>query len=376
MHRWIDLPAQGWYSGDVHVHHPTTEQAFKDFLLEYARAEDVHLVNVLEMGHHLGTDFKQEGFGENFRTCKDNICIVSGQEDPRSTFGHIIGLNIEQMVRDTSTYNYYDLVFEKLQLQPGAIVGYAHFSWNGTGLPRGFPWYITTEQIDFVELLQFSRINTMDYYDYLNLGFRITAAAGSDIPWGSTLGEVRTFVFTGNTFSADSWFEGLKNGHTFVSNGPALFLEADGNLPGTEITHSKGTLTNLSIKALSNASIGTIERVAVYNNDGLVMEKTNPQRADSLQIDLPHTLNQSQWLSAAVYCDNGAVAHTTPIYFVIDGQPTWHPEKAPNIIARQLASIRLIEEETRAMAEVDGGIITRLEEAKAFYGGILSSLDR
>ncbi|MBK8500852.1 MAG: CehA/McbA family metallohydrolase [Saprospiraceae bacterium] len=374
MRRWIDLPARGWFSGDVHVHHPTTKQAFKDFLWEYARAEDVHLVNVLEMGHHLGTDFKQEGFGEKFRTCKDNICLVSGQEDPRSTFGHIIGLNIEQMVRDTKTYNYYDLAFEKLKLQPGAIVGYAHFSWNGCDLPRGFPWYITTEQIDFVELLQFSRINTMDYYDYLNLGFRITAAAGSDIPRGSTLGEVRTFVFTGNTFSADSWFEGLKKGHTFVSNGPALFLEADGSLPGTEITRSKGSITNLSVKALSHASIGMIERVLVYNNDGLVVEKLNPQRADSIEIDLAHTLLQSQWLSAVVYCDNGAVAHTTPIYFVIDGQPTWHIEKAPNIIVKQLAAIQSIEEETRAMAEVDEGIITRLEEAKAFYAAILSTL--
>ncbi|MCK5705742.1 MAG: CehA/McbA family metallohydrolase, partial [Cyclobacteriaceae bacterium] len=235
LQRWIDLPKRGWYSGDVHVHHPTNKPEFKEFLLEYARAEDIHLVNVLEMGHHLGTEFKQEGFGENFRTCKGNICLVSGQEDPRSTFGHIIGLNISQMERDTSTYNYYDLVFKKLHLQQGAIVGYAHFSWNGCDLPRGFPWYITTGKIDFVELLQFSKINTLDYYDYLNLGFRITAAAGSDVPWGSTLGEVRTFVYTGNTFSADAWFEGLKSGHTFVSNGPALFLDADGALPGTEI---------------------------------------------------------------------------------------------------------------------------------------------
>src|SRR5205823_12618366 len=62
---------------------------------------------------------------------------------------------------------------------------------NGCDLPRGFPMYVTTGEIDFVELLQFSRINPLDYYDYLNLGFRITAAAGSDVPWGSTLGEVR-----------------------------------------------------------------------------------------------------------------------------------------------------------------------------------------
>src|SRR6478609_6706223 len=46
---WIDLPQRGWYSGDVHVHHPTNKPAFKDYLLEYAKAEDVHVVNVLQM---------------------------------------------------------------------------------------------------------------------------------------------------------------------------------------------------------------------------------------------------------------------------------------------------------------------------------------
>lgn len=55
------------------------------------------------------------------------------------------------------------------------------------------------------------------------LGFRLTAAAGSDFPWGSTIGEVRTLAYTGNNFNADTWFAALKAGNTFVTNGPALF---------------------------------------------------------------------------------------------------------------------------------------------------------
>lgn len=374
LKRWINLPKMHWYSGDVHVHHPTNKPEFKEFLLEYAKAENIHMVNVLEMGHHLGTEFKQEGFGEKFRTNQGDIWLVSGQEDPRSTFGHIIGLNISQMERDTSTYNYYDLVFKKLQLQQGAIVGYAHLSWNGCDLPRGFPWYITTGDIDFVELLQFSKINTLDYYDYLNLGFRITAAAGSDVPWGSTLGEVRTFVYTGKNFSADSWFKGLKDGHTFVSNGPALFLEADEKLPGSEIIRTKGSVTNLNVKAISHPAIGSIERVAIYNNDGLLMEKTNSENADSIQIKLSHVLNNSQWLAAVVYCNNGAVAHTTPIYFIIDGESTWDVKKAPAIIEKQMVAIRGIEEEMKAADPVDTGVLDRLDMAKDFYKNMLGQI--
>lgn len=375
LKRWADMPKLGWYSGDVHVHHPTTKPMFKEYLLAYAKAEDLHLLNVLEQGNdHEIKGARQAGFGKAFRVYKNNIWLVSGQEDPSSIFGHVVGLNIDQLVRDTATYNYYELVFKKLHLQPGAIVGYAHFSWNGCDLPRGFPWLITTGEIDYVELLQFSKINTLDYYDYLNLGFRITAAAGSDFPWGSTIGEVRTFVYTGKEFSADTWFKGLKAGHTFVTNGPVLFFEADHNLPGSELIKTKGAVTELSVKAASNPGIGNITRVAIYNNDGLVAEKLNTGKLDSLSIDLSHTLDKSQWLAAVVYCDNGAVAHTTPIYFIVDGRPTWDKKKAPAIIQKQLEAIRLIEEEEKSKPKTDKGILDRLENAKSFYRNFLSQI--
>jgi len=376
LNRWINLPDMGWFSGDVHVHHPTNKPQFKEYLLEYAKSEDIHLVNVLEMGHHLGTDFKQEGFGQKFRMCRKDICLVSGQEEPRSEFGHIIGLNIDHLTRDTSVYNYYDLVFKKLHLQPGAIVGFAHFSWNGCDLPRGFPWYITTGEIDFVELLQFTKINTMDYYDYLNLGFRITAAAGSDVPWGSTLGEVRTFVYTGSKFSADAWFKGLKSGNTFVSNGPALFFEVDNKLPGTEIMKTRGSKAALNAKAICNPGIGIINRIAIYNNDGLVVEKINQQKSDSIEISLVHILNKSQWIAAVVYCDNGAVAHTTPVYIIVDGHPTWDAYKGPDIIGKQMEAIQKAEDEEKTKKITDQGIIQRMETARVFYRNLLSEMNR
>ena len=375
LKRWINLPQRGWYSGDVHVHHPTTKPEFKEYLLQYAKAEDVHLVSLLTQGNdHVIEGAPQEGFGEKFSVCKEDFCLASGQEDPSSRFGHIIGLNIDQLVRDTSVYNYYDMVFKKLHQQPGAIVGFAHFSWNGCDLPRGFPWLVTTREIDFVELLQFSKINTLDYYDYLNLGFRMTAAAGSDFPWGSTMGEVRTLVYTGNKFSIDNWYKGLRAGNTFVTNGPALLFEADGNLPGTELVKSSGTTTHLKVKALSNPLIGKIKQLAIYNNDGLVIEKANTTKSDSLEIELNHTLNKSQWIAAIVTCDNGAVAHTSPYYFIVDQQPTWSVSKAPAIIQKQLDALTKIEGEEKSRNPIDEGILKRIAIARIFYAGLLEGI--
>ena len=216
-------------------------------------------------------------------------------------------------------------------------------------------------------MLQFSKINTLDYYDYLDLGFRLTAAAGSDIPWGSTMGEVRTFVYTGKNFSANNWFKGLKAGNTFVSNGPAVFLQADGKLPGSEIIQRKGSSTVLSVKGISNSSIGVISKITIYNSDGLVAEKINTGKKDSLVIKMNHTLTHSQWLAAAVFCENSAVAHTTPIYFIVDNQPTWNDKKAPAIILKQEEAINKTAQEEKALPNPDQGILTRLENAKVFY---------
>jgi len=375
LKRWIDLPKRGWYSGDIHVHHPTNKPEFKDFLLEYAKAEDVHMVNVLQMGDDHRIDFKQEGFGEKFRTMRGDICLVSGQEDPRSTYGHIIGLNISQHARDTSKYNYYDLIFKKLHQQPGALAGFAHFAWNGNGDPMGVPLYINTGEIDFFELLQNSQINTHDYYDYLNLGFRITAAAGSDVPWCGTIGEVRTFVYTGGEFSADSWFAALKSGNTFVSNGPALFLEVDGKLPGSEVMKTKGSKAELTLKAISNPAIGNINRVEIYQNDGLLVQKINKAIQDSIDIKISLTLKKSQWVAAVVYCDNGAVAHTSPVYIVVDGHPTWDAKTAPYIIHRHLGALKLMDDMEKSSLFCDKGILNRIEIARQSYNNLLLKIN-
>jgi len=377
LERWVDLPAQGWWSGDVHVHHPSAEPAQREYLMQYALAEDVHLVNLLEMGHHTGTEFTQAGFGRKFRVQRGSFALVSGQEDPRSTFGHIIGLNLQAMVRDTRTYDFYDLTFRGIHAQEGALVGFAHFAWNGCDLPRGFPWFVTTGEIDFIEVLQFGMLNRLDYADYLNLGFRLTAAAGSDTPWGSTIGEVRTYVHTGDKFDVDQWFRNFKAGHTFVSNGPALEFTVDGQLPGTELARASGTQVRIHARALGHARIGLPTVLRVEGPSGLVKEVKDSRGQAELTFDIQHRIERSQWLMASVVCDNNAVAHTTPAYVVVDAQPTWNPGQGPGIIGKQLAAMAKIESEFAKGDDARSlGIRERLQKAKAFYIGLRERMSR
>jgi len=374
--RWLDLPAQGWWSGDVHVHHPTIDPAQREFLLQYALAEDVHVVNLLAMGDHLKVEFLQAGFGPSFRLRRGDFALVAGQEDPRSTFGHIIGLNLQAMARDTTTYDFYDLTFRAIHAQAGALVGFAHFSWNGCDLPRGFPWFVTTGEIDFIEVLQFARLNRMDYADYLNLGFRLTAAAGSDTPWGSTIGEVRTYVHTGPRFDVDAWFRNFKAGRTFVSNGPALEFTVDGAMPGAELERAAGAKVKARAVARGQERIGLPKALTLIGPDGVLKEITDARGQPELVLEFEHTLTASAWLMASVVCDNNAVAHTTPVYVVIGGRPTWNPEKGPALIDKQLSAMARIEEEFSAgQDDRSQGIRERLNKAKAFYAELRRKME-
>jgi hypothetical protein len=359
------------------VHHPSSDPAQREFLMRYALAEDVHVVNLLEMGDHNGTEFAQAGFGQKFRVQRGAFALVSGQEDPRSTFGHIIGLNLQAMVRDTTTYDFYDLTFRGIHAQTDALVGFAHFAWIGCDLPRGFPWFVTTGEIDFIEVLQFGLLNRLDYADYLNLGFRLTAAAGSDTPWGSTIGEVRTYVHTGDKFDVDTWFRRFKAGHTFVSNGPALEFTVDGALPGSELTHPPGTRVRIHARALGHARIGLPTVLRVEGPAGILKELKGEHGETGLEFEFEHLVETSQWLMADVACDNNAVAHTTPIYVVVNGQPTWNPRQGPRIIEKQLAGMAKIESEVAKGDDArSAGIRERLQKAKAFYATLRDNMSR
>lgn len=368
LKRWTNLPARGWWTGDVHVHHPVLEPAHREFLLHYATAEDLHVVNILQMGDEHGIRYYQMGFGKEYRSRRGDYCLVSGQEEPRSTFGHIIGLNIQSFVRDTGHYDFYDLAFRKLHEQPGAIVGFAHFAWNGCNIKRGFPWYVTTGDVDFVEILQFSKLNAMDYYDYLNLGFHLTAAAGSDTPYGTTIGEVRTVVHTGPRLDVDAWFSGLKAGHTFVSNGPVLEFTVDGQLPGSEIRKPAGSTVKVVARVWGHPKIGLPKALNVVGNEGVIREVANERGASELSFELELPIAESQWLVASAVCDNGAVAHSSPVYVVVNGRPTWSVRRAPAVIARQLAAMRKIEKEFAADEdERSRGVRERLSHARDYY---------
>lgn len=345
MKRWVDMPSKGWYSGDGHVHFPRLTPEQDEFLLTWAHAEDVHVVNVLRMGDARATYFEQKGYGKDFRKQSGDYVLVTGQEDPRDRLGHTIAWNITAPIRDTSRYLVYDTMFDGAHAQ-GALTGWAHVSWDSPGMPID----LIRNKVDFCEILQFRRLGLDPYYRFLNLDRRLAAAAGSDLPWGNSMGEVRMYAYTGRTFSADAWFDAVKRGRTFVSNGPMLEFTVNGEMPGAQLEPRKNGPLRIRARAWAPEATGTPQRLEVVSN-GAVIRSVEAKRAGERQLRLDFTTraDSSQWIAARVTTTTEGLAHSSPVFVLPGGQHFWNRPDLPAAVERQLKTLDNLETKLAAM---------------------------
>jgi hypothetical protein len=383
--RWADMPRQGWYSGDDHVHYPRLKPNDDEFLMSWAQAEDVHVANIVRMGDSKRTYFEQARYGPESRFQRGNYALVSGQEDPRTDIaeqGHTLALNIRRPVRDTSRYHLYDFMFDRIHAQ-GGLTGYAHAAWASEWYRRKRPelnptWdaslNVVRGKVDFLEILQFRKLGLEDYYDFLSLGFRLTASAGSDLPWGASIGEARVYAYTGPHFSVDAWFEALRRGRTFVTNGPMLIFSVDGAIPGDELRVKPEATLHVRATAWAPAAIGAPRTLEIVSNGEVVRtaESSAPGQRD-LKLEFKLEAGAMQWIAARVRSHNGALAHTTPVYINVEGAGPDRDDRR-RLAAKRLRVLEFIEGRlgdarfTREYApgEVEA-LSKRLEEARQRY---------
>ena len=340
LDRYANLPAEGWFSGDSHVHLGRDRSDDLNVWGQIA-AEDLHVANLLEMGNIAGTHFKQPAWGREGRFARDEHVLVSGQEDPRTVQrGHTIHHNIQQPIHlDPEEYFLYHRVFEELR-QQGGISGYAHLGelFNGRrGLALDVPFGI----VDFIEVLQGGRLFSEVWYSFLNLGYRVLPVAGADFPYfGPTLpGVERTYVKVDGNFTADAWFAGFRAGRVYASNGPLLEFTVNGREIGEELRVERGARLEIVAKARLNPDIDALARLElIVLGDVAAQQLARGQDSVALQSEL--TADRSMWVAVRAFGArqeprNMTVAHSAPIYILVDDQPTWKTDAVPELVAYQ-----------------------------------------
>ncbi len=358
--RFDDLRSQGWTTADVHVHFlpPTTA------VLE-AQAEGVNIVNLLAA--QWGDLFTNVGdFSENPLTSRDGETIIQvGTENRQHILGHLgllggNGAPIYPLSAGGPAESYL-----------GDPVWVSAAEWADACRKRGglvlsphFP-YPTGEQAADIALGKFDclgiqprfkgrfhSLRFQDWYRYLNCGYRLPAAGGTDkmgayMPVGAN----RTYAYLGQEeFNFANWAKAVRSGKTFVSSGPLLILKVDGHMPGDEIMmHPGGGTVEVRCQARCHVPIHAMEIVL---NGRVVASREIPQGTQEITLNEKIQVPGPAWLVARAISNLdpttswslNIAAHTSPVYFRVRGEELFSAATIDYMLTLIEGSQRWVEE--------------------------------
>ena len=399
LRRWANMPSRGWYSSDDHVHLRRSPRE-NPLIQRWMAAEDIHVGHLLQMGDFHTRYFSQYAFGAAGRYQEGGRWLSSGQEDPRTPeIGHTISLGAAEAVRvrPVDAYYGYDRTFDRVRTL-GGIAGYAHQAMTFHGY-RGMTLDVLQRKIDFLELLQFCApggpLITTHYYHFLDLGFPLTALAGSDFPWcgrtkafgaaedeGARIGDARFYTHVDGPLTFDAWLQGVKAGQTFVTTGPMLELTVDDALPGTTLERRSGDTLRVVVQASGHATDVPLQDVELVVHGEVVKTVSARDQGQSTErLRLTHDLPvgaHGLWIAARAHGGPTQAAHTTPVYVRANGQGFANPATVRRYLELSETYLREIEAELAApgtavneqLSRGRAGILKRVTETRA----ILSQL--
>lgn len=366
----LDLPpgwSERWVSGDVHVHmnYGGTYRNAPAHLVEQMQAEDLDVVYNLIVNKEQRVPDISYFSTEPDPLSNDEVLLSHSQEYHTSFWGHLglLGLKSHFLLSDYSAYPntaaasiYPDNVtVADLAHRQGALVGYVHpFDTApdpaaAARLTNALPVDAALGKIDYYEVVGFSnhRVTADVWYRLLNLGFDISAAAGTDAManYASLRGPIgmnRVYVATaaGNPAPAarrDRWQAALAAGNTLATNGPLLGFRLGNKEPGEHVKLAAGKHA-LSYEGFMR-SIVPMDHLEIVVNGEVVdaIDLKDPTRADfsgTLRLD------ESSWVLVRAWNDEShpdvfdlfPYGTTNPVFVDIEGSDRWSKNDAQYFI--------------------------------------------
>lgn len=406
LSRWTSPARDGWYSGDVHIHHISPKTCAMEM-----EAEDLNIANLLTSDFTID---QAEFEGRVNGNSRGNRLIYVNQEFRNHQLGHMCLLNLKRLVQPVKEVQPYHWplhldVCDKTHAQ-GGYVAWAHFpSWPGVESPLD----VAMEKLDGLEIL--SVLDPLDFpvflkevvneqqpndglhlwYRFLNCGFKLAALAGTDKMTNYvTVGANRVYAQLRGAFSYQAWIDALKAGNTFVSNSPMLKLTVDRKPPGATIRASPRRNKAISIHATAESQL-RFDRLEILANGVVIGEVTPSGRPYRAEIHLEHPLTRSCWIAARaredigpyrargvefakIHVENGTMhgdlygtrrpetvfAHTSPVYVIRDSEPIRSEEDAEYYVRYLDRSIRWLETQAKFASRQD-----RISSVEAFKAG-------
>ena len=350
-----------WVSGDLHVHMNYGGTYVNDAanLENQAEAEDLEVINNLIVNKE--QRFPDISYRKRQVDGDQDALIVHGQEFHTSYWGHRGLLNLKDHLLlpgyagypNTAAASLYPMnadVYDMAHAQ-GALVGAVHpfdtvpdpFANPPQRITDELPIDVALGKLDYMEIVGFSdhRSTAAVWYKLLNLGFRIPAGAGTDAtadyaaPIRGQVGMDRIYAWVPEwPLNVELWFEALKKGRTFATNGPLLEFTLGGQRVGDELKFA-GPQAAVPFTAKLR-SIVPVDHLELVCNGRVVQSFLQDGPKDSADAKGAVPIKESGWCvlrassDKAEYpvLDNYAYAATSPIYVTVGGKPPHSPEDA------------------------------------------------
>ena len=406
LQRWIDMRAQGYLSGDTHVHFLT--QAESHFQM---RAEDLNVLNLLvtDISHDIE---KFSGKLDPISTQGHSVYV--GQEFRDWQQGHLVLMRIKQIIQPFEPFggtfqgrsepNHVLARALRETHRQGGVTTWAHFC-NLPGTESAID--IALGLVDAVELItyddptqlpshwgpwktsgmsqgEFTVMRAMDlYYQYLNAGFHLPIGAGTDkMSEGIPVGSNRLYARFASSPTYDGWLEGLKAGNGFVTNGPMLTFEVDGHTSGDVLKFEGRKEVKARATARSILPFASLE--IIVNGESAAIQEKSKQVAGIYQMEIEATLDlqRSSWVAARVAEEPGlhqrilprgltVFAHTNPLYYLRGGAKVRVPGSIGYLQKYVKAATHWLNTGARFATTAEKQEALRLaEQARRIYAGL------
>lgn len=358
MRRWVNMPAQGWYSADGHVHIARLVKELDPFISKMMQAEDLHVANILQIGLSIRHVALQYAHGPESIYQEGNYILATGQENPRTHFlGHAMTLGATSVIHFPDQYLIYRYVFEEARRQ-GALSGYVHYGSDVVGGPYGLAVSLPGGLISFLEVLQFNRGVYDIWYEILNTGFRVTPIAGADYPCAGAVipGRERFYAKVEGPFNYKNWLEGVRKGRTFVTNGPILEFRVNGKGMGEEVVLGQPGSAQVEGRVRFGPTSDDVEHLEVIENGQLLRSFPRATKSDEIRFKFEHNIQQASWLAIRAHGNKlgepspasgripggrihgvmgpNSEAHSAPVYITLKGAPPLSAHPRAKVLAR------------------------------------------
>ena len=236
------------------------------------------------------------GLGEGSLFESGRASIASGQEYRSSTYGHLnlfwrnsLALGAQKVNADNWP------LFGELGRETIGMGGFAIYAHGGYS--QAIYADFVQKHVSAVELLQFGvyrGIALEGWYDILNIGYRMPCVGASDYPACRKLGDCQTYVSLGGQAGFAGWLKAAARGQSFVTTGPLLLLEVEGERPGEIIRLSGSGPHRVRVKVRVKSQVAPVQTVQVIAGGKVAF-------AQSVPPELYRTidLDRSSWIKRA-----------------------------------------------------------------------------